>query len=104
MMGFGKESVYVDIPYVRHPEFLDCKIMKEGHMIKESWEYMSKSSYFDDDETAKMKRIYRYWEHQQQNDFTKQREDLRNYVHELDKRRGTDFVKTFPEFEEYYNG
>ena len=99
---FGKESVYVDIPYVRHPEFLDCKIMKEGHMIKESWEYMSKSSYFDDDETAKMKRIYRYWEHQQQNDFTKQREDLRNYVHELDKRRGTDFVKTFPEFEEYY--
>jgi len=101
---FGKESVYVDIPYVRHPEFLDCKIMKEGHMIKESWEYMKKSKWFDEDETAKMERIYKYWQHQQKNDFTKQRNDLQTYIHELDKRRGTDFVKTFPEFEEYYNG
>ena len=51
-----------------------------------------------------MERIYKYWQHQQQNDFTKERNDLKTYVHELDARRGTDFVKTFPEFEEYYSG
>ena len=101
---YGKDCLYVDIPYVRHPDFLDCKIMKEGHMIEDTWKYMKKSKWFDEDETAKMERIYKYWQHQQKNDFTKQRNDLRTYIHELDKRRGTDFVKTFPEFEEYYNG
>ena len=33
---YGRDCVYVDIPYVRHPNFMDCKIMKEGYMIKES--------------------------------------------------------------------
>lgn len=99
---YGKDCIYVDIPYVRHPEFLDCKIMKEGDMIEKTWKYMEKSKWFDVDETAKMERIYKYWKYQQQNDFTKERTDLRSYVHELDVRRGTDFVKTFPEFKEYY--
>jgi len=99
---YGKECVYVDIPYVRHPEFLDCKIMREGDLIEESCKYMTNSKWFDDDETAKMERIFKYWKHQQQWDHSKHRNDLRTYVHELDKRRGTDFVKTFPEFKEYY--
>ena len=99
---YGKKSVYVDIPYVRHPDFLDCKIMNEGDLIEESWKYMANSKWFDDDETAKMERIFKYWKHQQQWDHSKHRNDLRTYIHELDKRRGTDFVKTFPEFKEYY--
>jgi len=101
---YGRDSVYVDIPYVRHPEFLDCRIMKEGHMIKETVSFMEKSKWFDEDETAKMARIYKYWEHQQQNDFTKQRNDLKLYLKELDKRRSTNFKSTFPEFEDYYHG
>jgi len=65
---------------------------------------MEKSKWFDEDETAKMARIYKYWEHQQQNDFTKQRNDLKLYLKELDKRRSTNFKSTFPEFEDYYHG
>ena len=42
--------------------------MSEGHMIKDSWLYMKKSKWFDDDETAKMERIYKYWEHNQKFD------------------------------------
>lgn len=101
---YGKDCVYVDIPYVRHPNFMDCKIMKEGHMIKESWQYMKNSKWFDEDETAKMERIYRYWEHNKDNDHSKQRENLKLYLRELDKRRGTKFKSVFPEFEDYYNG
>ena len=101
---YGKDCVYVDIPYVRHPNFMDCKIMSEGHMIKDSWLYMKKSKWFDDDETAKMERIYKYWEHNQKFDHSKAREDLKVYLRELDKRRNTNFKSTFPEFEDYYHG
>ena len=73
-------------------------------MIKETVSFMEKSKWFDEDETAKMDRIYKYWEHQQKNDHSKQRENLKLYLRELDKRRSTNFKATFPEFEDYYHG
>ena len=101
---YGRDCVYVDIPYVRHPNFMDCKIMKEGHMIKESVAFMEKSKWFDPDETAKMERILKYWEHNQRFDHSKAQNDLKLYLKELDKRRGTNFRSTFPEFQDYYHG
>ena len=101
---YGRDCVYVDIPYVRHPNFMDCKIMKEGHMIKESVAFMEKSKWFDPDETAKMERIYNYWEHNQKFDHSKAQTDLKVYLRELDKRRGTNFRSTFPELADYYHG
>lgn len=99
----GKDSIRIDIPYVRHPDFMDCKIMKEGHYIKESWHYMKNSKWFNETETHKMERIYRYWKHHKDNDHSRQRRDLTIYLREIDKRRRTIFKSVFPEFKDYYN-
>jgi hypothetical protein len=36
------------------------------------------------------------------NDITRLRQDFVAFVDEHDRRRGTDFIKTFPEFKELY--
>jgi hypothetical protein len=55
-------------------------------------------------EVQKVKRIYD-WMQAKQNpeEQMKNRYDFYKYFSEHDKRRGTNFVKTFPELEEFYN-
>ena len=36
-------------------------------------------------------------------ELKRQRLDFAKFVHEKDKRRGTDFISTFPELKEFYN-
>lgn len=93
---------FVHLHYVRGPDFMNCQIMKEGHYIKESWQYMKNSKWFTEFETHKMERIYRYWEKYKDGDHSKKRLDLTIYLREIDKRRGTVFKSVFPEFKDYY--
>lgn len=56
-------------------------------------------------EADKFQRLYDIidQEHQDEETLTKNRKDFITFVNEHDKRRGTDFLKTFPEMEkEYY--
>jgi hypothetical protein len=59
---------------------------------------------FTDIEISKVNRIYD-WMMIKENDRTinTNRRDFKIFVDEHDKRRGTNFIKTFPEFEDFYN-
>jgi organic radical activating enzyme len=113
-------TVSVDIPYIRYPEFLTMWTMPREWLIHieetVTWMYQNlQQTYwpplcgkgFFDHEIKKMERLYVLCK-EAINDPTKQEEIIINrknfiaFVDEHDKRRGTDFLKTFPEMKEYY--
>jgi hypothetical protein len=53
-------------------------------------------------EIQKIKRIYDYATSEDAFDVEKNRKDFISFVDEHDKRRGTDFIKTFPELKKFY--
>ena len=53
-------------------------------------------------ETEKIKRIYDWSISESGDQKINERRNFKKFVDEHDRRRGTDFVKTFPELEEFY--
>ena len=110
-----KKRVRIDFAYVRHPHFLDIKIVPVDLMEKyvlPALELMKEnSSYliFADWEIQRMERIYkdcitRYLrnESSEMHDIGLNRYRFYQFTQEYDKRRKTDFLTTFPEFKEFY--
>ena len=60
-------------------------------------EFVQGSYGFSNTEIQKIKRLYDYAIHEDDFDVEKNRKDFVKFVDELDKRRDTNFVKTFPE-------
>jgi len=61
---------------------------------------------YSDIEIQKLKRIFDWMVSAQRTDkniIRRQRYNFGKFFQEHDKRRGTDFRKTFPEYEEFYN-
>ena len=104
------QRILVDIPYVRSPGFLDAKIAT--HDLVEKYLYpciaFMKKNKFDDRETQKMIRIVQDLDVRQDKpeEFEKEaiegRRMFYEWIQQYDKRRGTDFVKTFPEMDKFY--
>lgn len=113
-------TVGIDIPYLRHPKCLDAHYctddLLEDFMIP-SLDYMAKhiensvwSTHqgFEHYEVDKFKRIvvHRLYFNKKNSpesqDVIKNRAKFYDMVNELDKRRGTDFLKTFPEMNDFY--
>ena len=66
-------------------------------------EYSSDNFGFTNMEIQKIKRIYDYAKGKSiMFDIEKHRKDFINFVNQYDKRRGTNFLKTFPELKEFY--
>lgn len=66
-------------------------------------EFSHDSYGFTNVEIQKIKRIYDFAKgHSVTYDIEKNREDFIIFVDELDKRRGTNFLKTFPQLKELY--
>jgi hypothetical protein len=65
----------------------------------------SDSNKFNDLEIAKFKRVVDYFETTLKDDvyLSKGRSDFYNFFTQHDKRRDTDFLKTFPEYKEFWN-
>ena len=114
-------TVSIDIPYIRYPEFMTIWTMPPEWLkhIEETITWMYKNlqqTYwqplcgvgFFDYEIKRMERVYFVCK-DALNDPTKQKEIMNNrqnfvaFVDEHDRRRGTNFLKTFPEMEEFYN-
>ena len=53
-------------------------------------------------ETEKIKRIYDWAMSEDGNNLQRERQNFKRFVDEHDRRRGTNFVETFPELEELY--
>ena len=114
-------TVSIDIPYIRYPEFMTVWTMPPEWLthIEDTITWMYKNlqqTYwpplcgigFFDYEIKRLERVYVVCK-QAINDPTKQEEIINNrknfvaFVDEHDRRRGTNFLKTFPEMEEFYN-
>lgn len=107
-------AIQLDTSYLRWPEHQSIKILEKGH--KELiLEYAKKAFYysthefnhehygFSDVEVQKIKRIYDYAITEDDYDVEKNRKDFIVFVDEHDKRRGTNFLETFPQFKKLYN-
>lgn len=104
----------VDIPYLRYPAHQAIFMITPEllPLIKEHVDFMyanleSPSKPYDgffDFEAAKMRRIYEMAGTivQENNNVDTERTDFYKFVDEHDKRRGTNFVDTFPELENFY--
>ena len=110
----------IDIPYLRYPDHQAAFIMPADllHFVEEQIEFMEaneerghidwKESWkgFHDFEIYKLKRIYNVIKAELENPgpgMTTKRKDFVAFVDEHDRRRGTDFLKTFPELADMYH-
>ena len=108
-------AVQLDTSYIRHPQHLTVKVLEREHKdlilkcAKKAYYYAMREFThdhygFSDTEIQKIKRLYDY---AIGFDFsineTQNRIDFVNFVDEHDKRRGTDFLGTFPQLEKLYN-
>lgn len=101
------KNFYIDIPYLRYPEFLAVWNIPDKffHYIEDTISLMSshiKNEYFTVAEVSKIKNILvlckSYNEDPTKQDVLKHnRRNFGLYVQELDRRRNTNFVETFPE-------
>ena len=107
-------SVMLDSSYLRWPPHQTVKILgKEwNNLVKEQAQLMDFHEQtrvgldgfgFTDIEINKLNRIYDWMlVEENRHDLLKNRKDFRIFIDTHDKRRGTNFLKTFPEFEELY--
>lgn len=106
-------AIQLDTSYLRWPQHLSVKIL-EDEQKELILEYAKKAFYyatlefnhnhfgFSDVEVQKIKRLYDYAISKDDFDVDKHRNDFILFVDEHDKRRGTNFLETFPEFKNLY--
>ena len=106
-------AIQLDTSYLRWPSHLSVKILDDEHkeLILESAkkalyygikEFTHDNYGFSNVEIQKIKRIYDYAIGDSLFNVDKNKKDFIKFVDELDVRRGTDFVETFPQLKEYY--
>lgn len=102
-----------DTPYLKEPLQYDMNILpKDEYMpyMYESLEFMTNNqddkdkTKFSSLEIEKFRRVVRYMEttEYEQSKVIEGRKDFYNWFQEYDRRRGTDFLKTFPEMKNFY--
>ena len=107
------QMVRFDTPYLKEPLQYDINILpKREYMkyMKESLAFIKKNlvegdpTKFSTVEYEKFRRVVDYMESTVYDDakLAEGRKDFYNWFTELDNRRGTNFVETFPEMEKFY--
>ncbi len=105
--------IQIDTPYLLEPPHLSLQIANDDQInrLYKAVEYMSTQvdnlSYkqFDSTELSKFQRVAKWAEDNRysQDLLPTLRKDFVSFVDEHDKRRGTNFLSTFPEMESIYN-
>ena len=114
---YWSSAVFLDSSYLRFPTHQTVQVLPEkfDKKILEQSELLQKNSMLEegkivnygyaDIEIQKIKRIYDWkiakWEGKEEQ-IKSQRYNFGKFFQEHDKRRGTDFCKTFPELAEFY--
>ena len=112
---YWNSATFLDTSYLRYPQHQTVKVLpyEFSTYIKEQSKLISYYStpFFDskhigysDIEAQKISRIYDWMvSPQNEEEQMKHRYSFYQYFSNHDLRRGTDFCKTFPELEEFYN-
>jgi sulfatase maturation enzyme AslB (radical SAM superfamily) len=103
------EALLLDTSYLRYPSFLAVNILDREHKelildaAKKALYYGKfENTYgFSDTQIQKIKRTYDYAINNNSDTYMKMQ--FVKYVTEYDRRRGTDFKKTFPQLIEFYD-
>jgi organic radical activating enzyme len=113
-------AIILDTSYLRHPEFMQIRLLGKEWIDKiradvDLMESLSDEKYihihghghsgFYDFEREKLRRVLD-WCESPLDDVTwlmKMRKDFGIFIDEYDKRRGKNFLETFPEMEDFYN-
>ena len=107
-------AIQLDTSYLRYPSHLSVKILEPKHkeLILESakkalyygmTEFVKGSYGFSNTEIQKIKRLYDYAIYEDDFDVELNRKDFVKFVDELDRRRNTNFIKTFPKLKKLYD-
>ena len=100
--------IQIDISHLMNPKHQSIRILPSEYskLVKRHGELMEENQAFygyQEHEICKLKRIYDWMISPQNRNLVKlNRKDFYRFVTEHDRRRGTDFLKTFPEFEKFY--
>ena len=104
-----RRNVSFDAPYLRNPEWLTIGILPKEYipMAESSYQFVKNNKpWFQDYEIARMERIYELFQSQATKPMLyleTWRKDFFLFVNEHDRRRGTNFLETFPEMSEFYH-
>jgi hypothetical protein len=113
-LRYYRQPLLLDSSYLRYPNHQSIKIL-DKEWSKEIWEQAQLVEFyemlredvncygFSDVEIVKIRRIYDYFISVDDEDRVAHRKDFYNFFNEHDRRRGTDFCKTFPELEEFFH-
>jgi hypothetical protein len=107
------QRIRFDTPYLKEPLQYDMNILPKEEFIPYMKNHLDfilanlddKNRFkFNDLEYAKFERVVKYMEttHYTPERILEGKRDFFNWFTEYDRRRGTDFIKTFPELEEFY--
>jgi len=101
--------VGIDIPYLRNPEWMTVGVLTADFLpiTLASLEYMrDNKGYYTNYEIDRMQRVYDLFASlldKPIQELEVWRKDFALFMREHDKRRGTDFLNTFPNMKEFYN-
>jgi organic radical activating enzyme len=103
----------MDTPYLIEPPHLSLQILDDEHLdvMYDCLEFMKQNTknwnfnYFSDTDVTKWERVIKWAESNRFKDskLIAHQSDFIKFVNEYDKRRGTNFLKTFPELTDFYN-
>jgi hypothetical protein len=112
-----RNPVGIDIPYLRYPKHQSVFILTPDYLkpMEEQVTHMYRNKEqaywpplcgygFYEHEINKMERLFYVAKDDKKNhqEIAQMRKDFAIFVDEHDKRRGTNFLETFPEMEEFY--
>jgi len=96
----------IDIPFLNAPTQLAIETLTDdfGHYFEECYQYMNDSPWFSQHEVDRFERVWSVYKNNAWDNDTKRknRSWFSQYVDQLDERRDTNFLETFPEYEEFY--
>ena len=107
------QRVWFDTPVLREPAWQSLQILPESYVqrLESVRDWMSKNlttdtnpyNGFKDYEVARLDRDIAWMRSAQQQDHAPAQADFYRFFAEHDRRRGTDFLKTFPEMRSWWN-
>jgi organic radical activating enzyme len=110
---YWNSAVFLDSSYLRYPSHQTVQILPDYikpliYKQTQLTEYMATPNFetrligYSDIEVQKIKRIYDWSLSVKEENLVEQRQNFYRMFSEHDKRRGTDFCKTFPELEKFF--
>lgn len=106
------QRVWFDTPVLRQPEWQSLQILPESYAekLQQIWMWMVQHTEtpehafhgFKDYEIARLDRDIAWMRSGQTQDHSKAKADFYRFFSEHDRRRGTDFLKTFPEMRSWW--